>query len=110
MSNRPQAKVLARDNLLVSIIFRHKGKQNTISAKEIATILAENGYQTRSGFVHVIVRKVMLERHLPICSVNSKGYFWGETKEELQTAIDDLQGRIEETQSRIEILKSFVIN
>ena len=101
---------LKRDNLLVDILFQHKGKQNIISAKEITAILKENGYETMGNNIHNVIRKVMLERRLPICSVNSKGYFWATTKEEIQMNIDDLQGRIEEMQNRIEHLKSFIIN
>lgn len=98
-----------RDNYLVDIIFQHKGKDNVISSKEITAILNENGFKTRVDNIHHLVRKIVLERCLPICSVNANGYFWATTKEELQMSVDDLQSRIEEIQKRIAILKSFIM-
>lgn len=98
-----------RDNMLVDIIFQRKGKGNVISAKEITNILNENGYKTRANNVHNLVRKVMFERCLPICSENANGYYWATTKEEILSNVDCLQGRIEEMQKRIEHLKSFVL-
>lgn len=71
--------------------------------KHGAIAVSQIGYKT-------LIRKVMFERRLPICSANGKGYFWATTKEEIQMTIDDLQGRIEEMQNRIEHLKSFIIN
>lgn len=105
-----QIQVLNRDNLLVDFIFQHKGKDNIVSAKEICEFLNERGYHAKPDAINVTIRKVMFERRLPICSANSKGYFWATTKEEIQATIDDLQGRIEEMQRRIEHLQSFIIN
>lgn len=110
MAGKPQIETFERDNLLVDIIFHHKGKENIISAKEIVAILTENGYETRRSSIHQVIRKVMFERRLPICSANSKGYFWATSKEEIQMTIDDLQSRIAEMTNRIEHLQSFIIN
>lgn len=99
-----------RDNLLVDFLFQHKGKDNIVSAKQICEFLNERGYHANPDAINMTIRKVMYERHLPICSANSKGYFWATTKEEIQMTIDDLQGRIEEMQNRIDHLQSFIIN
>lgn len=66
-----------RDNLVVDIIYQHKGKDNAISMKELASALTERGYKTPTDTVHTIVAKVMFERHLPICSLAYYGYYWG---------------------------------
>lgn len=105
-----QYETFKRDNLLVDFLFEHKGIQNIVSAKAICEFLNERGYHASLGSIHQIIRRVMFERRLPICSVNSKGYYWATSKEEIQMSIDDLQGRIEEMQNRIEHLKSFIIN
>lgn len=39
---------LKRDNLLVDIIFQHKGKENAISMKELATALGEKVTRQKS--------------------------------------------------------------
>lgn len=105
-----QIETLKRDNLLVDFLFQHKGKDNIVSSKQICEFLNERGYHIKPECINAIIRRVMFERRLPICSLNSKGYFWATTKEEIQKTIDDLQGRIEEMQNRIEHLKSFIIN
>lgn len=105
-----QYETFKRDNLLVDFLFEHKGIQNIVSAKAICEFLNERGYHAKPDSINAVIRRVMFERRLPICSVNSKGYFWATTKEEIQMTIDDLQGRIEETQNRIEHLQSFIIN
>lgn len=104
-----RVNVIKRDNLLVSFLLSHKGGQNCVSSKEISKYLNENGYATTVNAVHGIIRRVMYERTLPICQLNSKGYFWAEKPEEIQASIDDLQGRIEEMQSRIEHLQHFIV-
>ena len=71
--------IVNRDNLIVKYIQQHKGKDNCVSAKELAKHLQDNGYSTKSEAMHVIIRKIMYERCLPICSLNSKGYYWGVT-------------------------------
>lgn len=109
MANATQIKTFKRDNLLVDIIFQHKGEQNVISAKEITTILNENGYQTKTDHIHGIVKKMVIKRRLPICSANARGYYWATAKEEIQATIGDLQNRIAEMQKRIDVLKSFII-
>lgn len=105
-----QIQALKRDNLLVDFLCQHKGKDNIVSAKEICEFLNERGYRAKPDSINTIIRKVMFDRRLPICSANSKGYFWATSKGEIQATVDGLQGRIEEMQKRIEHLQSFIIN
>lgn len=104
------AQILKRDNLLVDFICNHKGRENVVSAKEICSYLNSKGYEARPSSIGRAIRKVMLERHLPICSENAKGYYWATSKEDILLTINDLQGRIEEMQTHIDHLKSFIIN
>ena len=103
------SEVLKRDNLLVEFLREHKGGRSCVSSAEIAKYLNDKGYATKKQTVPSIIRKLMYERTLPICHKNSTGYFWAETREEIQASINDLEGRISEMQSHIEHLKSFII-
>lgn len=103
-------QIFKRDNLLVDFLFQHKGIQNIVSAKEICEFLSERGYPSKPQCINAVIRRVMFERHLPICSANAKGYYWAQTKEKIQMTIDDLQSRIEEMTNRVEHLQSFIIN
>ena len=98
-----------RDNLLVSFLLQHRGRENCVSSKKISRYLNENGCPTHSDAVHVIIRRIMFERTLPICHVNGKGYFWAETTEEIQASINDMQSRIDQMQLRIEHLQHFIM-
>lgn len=97
-----------RDNLLVDIIFQHKGKENAIGTQELASALNERGYKTRHEHIHHLVNRVVYERHLPICAVGHCGYYWATSKQDIQLAIDELQGKIQGLQERIDLLKSFI--
>lgn len=110
MKKLTEIQVFKRNNLLVDFLFEHKGVQNIVSSKAICEFLNERGYHASLGLIHQIIRKVMFERRLPICSVNSTGYYWATSKEEIQMSIDDLQGRVAELTNRIELLQSFIIN
>ena len=101
--------VIKRDNLLVSFLLQHRGGENCVSSQSIRAFLTENGYPTSSDHIHIIIRKIMFERTLPICHVNGKGYFWAETTEEIQASINDMQSRIEQMQLRIELLNKFIL-
>lgn len=99
-----------RDNLLVEFIREHKGRSQAVSSKEIAKYLSSKGYETTPWAVNTCVKHVMYDRHLPICFVNAKGYYWSVSKDEIQKTIADLSGRIEELQRHIDHLNSFIIN
>ena len=104
--NRRQVKI--RDNLLIGFIAQHRGVDNSISPKAICEFLDENGFRTKRDAIHQIVRKIILQQYLPICSANGKGYYWAGNQADIQASIDDLQGRIDELQNRIDILKKFI--
>ena len=109
MARMDSIYTLKRDNELVNILFEHKGKQNAIETKKIAEVLSNKGYNTKSDTVHCIVRKIIVERHLPICSVSHCGYYWATSREDIQSAIDSLQDKMQGLQERIDLLKSFII-
>ena len=98
-----------RDCAVVDFLAEHRGKENAVNAKGIAAYLSSIGYPASGNLVQLIVRKVMRERHLPICSSTNAGFYWANTQEEIQASIDDLQSRICEHQKRIKILQSFLI-
>ena len=108
MSGRNCIETFKRDNQLVDIIFQHKGKENAIGTKELACALNERGYSVSPDIIHGIVKKVIFERHLPICAVVHCGYYWGTSKQDIQFAIDELQEKIYGLQERIDLLKSFI--
>lgn len=105
-----RAQTLKRDNLLVEFVKKHKGKDNCVSSKEIAEYLQENGYSLKSCSVNMVVRKLIFERCLPICSKNSKGYYWGMNRRDIETTISHLKSRIDELQNHIDILQNFIIS
>ena len=108
MSGRNRYETFKRNNLLVDIIFQHKGSQNAIGTQELAHALNERGYSVKPDGIHLIVTKIVFERRLPICSMVHKGYYWGTSKQDIQNAIDELQCKIQGLQERIDLLKSFI--
>ena len=108
MSKRPQIEAFNRDNALVNIIYQHKGRENAIGTQELARALNESGHEAKGDSLHVTVRRVVLERHLPICALTQHGYYWATSKQDLQSCIDELQGKINAMQERIDLLKSFI--
>ena len=108
MGRATNIEAFKRDNLLVDIIFNHKGKENAIGTKEIVSILNEKGYKTKPEQVHCIVGHIVADRHIPICSVCHCGYYWATSKQDIQIAIDDLQEKINGLQERIDFLQNFI--
>lgn len=102
-------EMLKRDNLVVDLIFKHKGRENSIPAKEIQKALMENGFKVNIINIGSLVNHIKFERHLPICFVNSKGYFWATKKEEIMLTIKDLEGRVNKMLEHADFLKSFII-
>ena len=102
-------EVFKRDNILVEFLYNHKGKENIVAKKEIAKHLEERGYKTKVSTINMKIRKLIFERKIPLCSINSKGYYWANTKQEILDTIADLEGRIDEMKNRIELLNSFVL-
>ncbi len=99
--------VFKRDTLLFNFLREHKGKENIVSSADIENFLAENGYSHKK--VSAIVQKIMYEFNAPICSVNTKGYYWATSRDELLNTIEDLESRICSLQAHINHLKGFMI-
>ena len=97
------------DNAVVDLLWSHKGKANAVSGSKIAKMLREMcsaDYNYDSG-ISPYVRRLMIERRLPICHCH-QGYYWAKTKEELLESIQWLEQRMATTQETIEHLQSFV--
>lgn len=104
-----RTETVKRDNLLVEYLLEHKGRENAVSRYDIAEYLTENGYKQKARTVHGIIERLIRERHLPICSINGKGYYWAKTKAYILASIDELQSRITAMQEHIEHLKNFIM-
>ena len=105
-----QVDTFVRDNALVDIIFNHKGKNNAIGTDELVKELERKGFKINKELVHGIVKRVTMERHLPICSIVRTGYYWATNKEDIMFAIDHFKSKIEGLQKRIDLLNSFIID
>lgn len=110
MARTKTNEAFKRDNILVDFLFTHKGAENIASAQDIAQHLTAQGYPSTTDSVGDLVRRLILERRLPICSYNRKGYFWASTRTELANAINDLQSRSDALLERISILNAFLID
>lgn len=102
-------QVAKRNDFIVNIIYQHMSRENALSEKEIIALLNEAGYEIACGSIRQLIRKIILERKLPICCIKPNGYFWATTKEEIEDNIKEIESRINESKKRIEILKSFII-
>ena len=108
MGGRKRIETFKRDNCLVDIIFQHRGKENAIGTQKLVVALDEKGYKVKPDATHGVVTKIVLDRHLPICALTQKGYYWATSKQDLQGCIDELQDKINGLQERIDLLKSFI--
>ena len=104
-----RTETLKRDNLLVEYLLEHKGRENAVSRHDIAEYLTANGYAQKASTVHTLIASTIKERHLPICGIQGKGYFWAKTKADILASIDELQSRITAMQEHIEHLKNFIM-
>lgn len=104
-----QTERLKRDNLLIDYILQHKGKNNAVHASEIAEYLNKNNFNVAVGTIHPLINTLKMERHLPICSTISGGFFWARNMAEIKEYIDNLQKRIDGLQEHIEHLKNFIM-
>ena len=104
-----RTETVKRDNLLVEYLLEHKGRENAVSRHDIAEYLTANGYPKKPDTAHGIIERLIRERHLPICSINGKGYYLAKTKADILASIDELQSRITAMQEHIEHLKNFIM-
>ena len=98
-----------RDNLLTEYLLAHKGIENAVTRHDIAKYLSENVYKQKPSTVHTIIYRIIRERHLPICSKQSYGYFCAKTKYDILTCIDELQARADSLLNHINHLKNFIM-
>lgn len=103
-------EVLARNNLLVEELRRHKGAENAMTSEQAQAFLEEHGFYTKARNIGTYINRLMLERCLPICYINGKGYYWATKQSEIQATINDLQSRINALQEHIGHLKGFIID
>lgn len=103
------SECIKRDNLLVAYLLEHKGVENAVSRHEIARFIRSKGYPQSPDTVHGIIQRLLRERHLPICSLNRKGYFWAKSKSDILGCISSLNSRINALQEHIDNLKYFII-
>lgn len=102
------AQQARRDNLLTSYLFDHKGAENAVTKHEVARYLEEQGYPQKVGCVGELIRRIAVQRHLPICAKNARGYFWAASKDDLQAYIADLERRAAALTKHANRLKSFI--
>lgn len=96
------------DNLVVETIRSHIGKENAISGDELFKILNDNGYHITRKHIINIIKRVIEERYLPVCSLNGKGYYFPKCKDDIESAIAHLQLRVDGLNERINFLKQFI--
>ena len=99
-----------RDNLLVEYLLDHKGIENAVTGKEIAKYLTEIGFPIKSESVHCMVSRLLMERHLPICSSIGKGYYCAKNKQDIIDCIYQLQAILDGLQEHINHLMNFIID
>ena len=87
----------------------NKGKENIKSRKDIKKFLDAEGYSLSEGSVPMLVDRIRVRFNAPICFINSKGYFYAASREEIQETIDDLERRRVALQEHIDFLKSFML-
>jgi hypothetical protein len=73
----------------------------------VKKFLADNGFKMTSVYNAII--KIMYERSAPICFSNGKGYYWAQTREEIESTIADMEMRRASLQEHIDHLKNFII-
>lgn len=104
-----QLEVFKRDNRVVEIIKKHRGRNNPIASEELCRMLNEAGFKTKVRNIGGILSRIMYERNLPICYVNSRGYYWATCEDDITPVIADLESRRAEMQRHIDHLKSFIM-
>lgn len=62
-----RTETVKRDNLLVEYLLEHKGRENAVSRHDIAEYLTANDYEQKASTVHMLIERLIKERHLPIC-------------------------------------------
>lgn len=98
-----------RDTAVLNVIKEHKGKENSISAKDLVKEVISKGYEMTVTNCGHIVERLIFERHVPICSIKYHGYYWAETTKDIEDCVNCLRSSVNTTLMRIDILESFII-
>lgn len=106
--NREQ--LYKRDSLLRGILVKHKGFENAISTSAIIEEMRLRGYEINARCLPNIIKKLRWKRCLPISYARGRGYFLAVTKEDIQSAIDDMKMQIDSLQTTINFLSGFIFN
>lgn len=106
--NAKKEATFKRDNAVINILLNHKGRDNFISAKDLAKELNKLGFDTNADALREAIRRLRYERHTPICFANAKGYYLPSCKSDIEAVISDLTQRAEEMTRYAEFLKGFI--
>lgn len=109
MSRGTMIDTFKRDSLLLNFMREHKGEANRVSSHDVQKFLADNGYSVKRNNVGSLINRIMYERNAPICFSNVKGYYWAETRAEIEKTIADMEMRRASLQEHINHLKQFII-
>jgi len=110
MARETDINVFKRDTLMLDFLKTRKGKQNIVSAKEIAEFLNSKGGSVKPKAVNNFVKRIMYNRNAPICHSNAKGYYWASNRAEIKEAISDMEKRITALQKHLNHLNNFIID
>ena len=78
-------QVFKRDNLMVKVLREeHRGCENPMTSEQASKYLSEHGYSVKPRNIGTLINRLAIERILPICYINGKGYYWATRKNEIQ--------------------------
>ena len=106
--NKRKLETYQRDDEIVRILNAHRGRRNAIGANEIRKCLRLKGYSVQSHTVRTRIKKIMYERHMPVCFDNSKGYYLPSCREDVLAVIADCESRIDALKEHINHLNQFI--
>lgn len=95
--------------IIKDLLVAHKGKDNQITAAEIARILRYNEDDTHAK-TRALVKKSIKKHCLPVAGTEN-GYYYMTQRSDLDKYIDNLNGRIEKIAERRDmVIKNFEEN
>lgn len=110
MGRKNTIETLKRDNLIIQILLRHKGRDNAIDYRGLTKEVSANGFELKEASVHTIIARIKFERNVPICSLDSGGYYWAKNKQDVLESINHLQKKVDGLNEHIEFYKNFLID
>lgn len=111
MSGRKRLnEVIRQENLVVDLLLKHKGADNSITAKEIVTYLAQNKIDIQVRSINHFITRLKNTRRLPICYIRGKGYFVATKRAEVEHTIEDMRKMQKALQDNIDLMLSFILD